>query len=477
VTTWAPGPQGNHDLRFAGAPSRTEVHIVALPLLSVDEMREADARAVANRGQEFLVSAAGTAVAYEAQLLLGGCYGRRVAVVAGPGLNGADGRVAAEWLRRRGARVELFSTSNQPRALRGYDLYIDAAFGLGCSRPYVAPQVDDTTPVLAVDLPSGVDADTGELFGSPPRATVTLALGAFKPAHVTGESVHYVGQRRFAGLGIVDSSRDAVVEDADLFTFVRFKPSDHKWRHAIAILAGSASMTGAAVLSSEGAITGGASMVRLTCRGDEDSLLNVPGLAVEVVRDPSSRPDERVKAIVAGPGLGAEARAWLSERLREVKAPVVLDADGLDSSLIANRSSAAAWVLTPHEGEFARLTGKKLGANRMLAVRELASRLNCVVLLKGPITLIASPSGEIRVVTSGTSSLASAGTGDVLSGLIGAAIARGHEPFEAAALSAHLHGRAGAQLPRYGRASSLPDVLEQLLRATEAPTPRGRASL
>ena len=450
---------------------------MALPLLSVDEMRAADARAVAIRGQESLINAAGTAVAHEAQLLLGGCYGRRVAVVAGPGINGADGRVAAAWLQRRGARVELFSTSNQPGALRGYDLYIDAAFGLGCSRPYVAPKVDGTTPVLAVDLPSGVDADTGELFGRPARATVTLALGAFKPAHVTGESVDYVGRRRFAGLGIVDTSRDAVVEDADLFTFVRFKPSDHKWRHAIAILAGSASMTGAAVLSSAGAIAGGASMVRLTCRGDEDSLLSVPGLAVEVVRDPSSRPDERVQAIVAGPGLGRDARAWLSERLRDVNAPVVLDADGLDFKLVANRSGVAPWVLTPHEGEFERITAKKLGTNRMLAVRELASRLNCVVLLKGPITLVASPSGALRVVTSGTSSLASAGTGDVLSGLIGAAIARGHEPFEAAALSAHLHGRAGAQLSRYGRASSLPEVLEELLRATEIPKPRGGDSL
>ncbi|HUY43865.1 MAG TPA: NAD(P)H-hydrate dehydratase [Acidimicrobiales bacterium] len=450
---------------------------MALPLLSVDEMRTADARAMANLGVDTLVNAAGTAVAHEAQLLLGGCYGRRVAVVAGPGLNGADGRVAAEWLRRRGARVELFSTSNQPGQLHGYDLYIDAAFGLGCSRPYVAPEVDDTTPILAVDLPSGVDADTGELFGSPARATVTLALGAFKPAHFTGESVGYVGRRRFAGLGIVGESRDALVEDIDLRTFVRFESSDHKWRHAMAILAGSAAMTGAATLACEGALAGGASMVRLTCRGDEGSLLSVPGLAVEIVRDPTSHPDERVKVIVAGPGLGHEAGTWLDERLHGVNVPVVLDADGLDAELIAKHRGSVPWVLTPHEGEFERITGKKLGSNRMLAVRELASRTNCVVLLKGPVTLVANPSGEVRVVTSGTSSLASAGTGDVLSGLIGAAVARGHEPFAAAALSAHLHGRAGAQLARYGRASSLPGVLGELLRTTETSTPGRWGSL
>lgn len=446
---------------------------MALPLLSVDEMREADARAVARRGQDSLVNAAGTAVGHEARLLLGGCYGRRVAVVAGPGLNGADGRVAGEWLSRRGALVDVFSTSDQPPALRGYDLYIDAAYGLGCSRPYTAPDVDAATPVLAVDLPSGVDADTGELLGIPARATITLALGAYKPAHVTGESVHYVGQRRFAGLGIVGASRDTIVDDADLADFVRFEANDHKWRHAIAVLAGSGSMTGAAALACAGALAGGASMVRLSCRGDEVSPLHVPGLAVEVVRDPSLRVDQRVKAVVAGPGLGPEAREWLSGRFRGLSVPVVLDADGLDLDLVTDRTSDAPWVLTPHEGEFERLTGAKLGANRLAAVRELAAQTRCVVLLKGPITLIAGPSGQTRVVTSGTSSLASAGTGDVLSGLIGAAIARGHEPLEAAALSAHLHGRAGAQLARYGRASSLPGELERLVRATEEPRPRG----
>ena len=156
-----------------------------IPILSTAAMREADARAVARHGQEALVRRAGTAVALEAQRLLGRCYGSRVAVLVGPGLNGADGRVAAARLAARGCRVDVLAVVDQPSELRDYDLVVDAAYGLGCSRPYVAPRVAQGTPVVAVDLPSGVDADTGSILGEPLRATVTVALGALKPAHLT----------------------------------------------------------------------------------------------------------------------------------------------------------------------------------------------------------------------------------------------------------------------------------------------------
>src|ERR1700691_2962542 len=156
-----------------------------IPLLTASQMREADALAVKARGTDALVAAAGTAVALEAQSMLGSCYGARVAVVAGPGLNGNDGRVAAAWLRSRGAKVDVIETADQPAELRGFALVIDAAFGLGCSRPYRAPNVAGETLVLAVDLPSGVDSDTGALLGQPLTADVTVALGALKPEHVT----------------------------------------------------------------------------------------------------------------------------------------------------------------------------------------------------------------------------------------------------------------------------------------------------
>ena len=424
-------------------------------------MRAQDAQAVAQRGTEALVAAAGTAVALQAKLMLGSCYGSRVAVVVGPGLNGADGRVAARWLRSRGARVDEIEVANQPASLNGYDLVIDAAFGLGCSRAYFAPEVSRGTLVLAVDLPSGVESDSGAVLGSPLQADVTLAIGALKPAHLEGPASALAGELRFAGLDIVQGFRDGVLEDSDLDGLVRVRPDDHKWIHAVQVYAGSTLMPGAAGLVVRGALAGGASMIRLESRGDVTTPLDLP---LEVVRTQEERFDQRCRCVVAGPGLGADAATWLATRLEEVAVPVVLDADGLDRTLVREAPSPELrWVLTPHEGEFARLTGRSLGPNRFAEVRDLARETGAVVLLKGPTTVVAGPDGTLRVVCSGTAALASAGTGDVLAGLIGATIARGHDPLEAAALAAHLHGRAGSRLATYAAASDLPTAVTAVL--------------
>jgi NAD(P)H-hydrate epimerase len=434
-----------------------------IPILSASKMREADALAVQARGTDALVAAAGTAVALEAQSILGSCYGARVAVLVGPGLNGADGRVAAAWLRSRGAKVDVIETTHQPKELRGFNLVVDAAYGLGCSRPYGAPTVSGDTLVLAVDLPSGVDADSSELLGHPMPADVTLALGALKPAHVSGPAAALCGQLRFAGLGIVQHFDDGLVEDRDLDALVQRETSDHKWTHAIQVLAGSSLMPGAADLVVRGAMAAGASMIRLTSRGDVAELIDLPA---EVVRSDDPVVEKRSRCVVAGPGLGIDSMDWLRERLADVSVPVVLDADGLESSLIRNvTESERRWVLTPHEGEFVRLTGEPLPANRLEAVRSLARATDCVVLLKGATTLIADRDGRVRVVRSGTPTLATAGSGDVLSGVIGATIARGHDPLDAAALGAHLHGRAGAALPVYASASDIPAAISDIIAA------------
>jgi hydroxyethylthiazole kinase-like uncharacterized protein yjeF len=426
-------------------------------------MREADALAVKTHGGDALVVAAGTAVALEAQAILGSCYGSRVAVLVGPGLNGADGRVAAAWLRSRGAKVDVIEVATQPEELRGFALVIDAAFGLGCSRPYVAPRVAGETLVLAVDLPSGVDSDNGALLGTPMPADVTMALGALKPAHVTGPASALCGQLRFAGLGIVEKFDDGLVDDGDLATLIHRDVSDHKWTHAIQVLAGSTLMPGAADLVVRGALAAGASMIRLSSRGDIAELVDLPA---EVVRSEDVTIEQRSRCVVAGPGLGADGVDWLRERLVDVSMPVVLDADGLHRSLIdAKSSDESPWVLTPHEGEFARLTGEPLSDDRLEAVRSLARATNCVVLLKGSTTIIADPKGRVRVVRSGTPTLATAGSGDVLSGVIGATIARGHDPLDAAALGAHVHGRAGAALPVYASSSDIPRAIEEIIAA------------
>lgn len=431
------------------------------PLLDTAGMRAADAAAVAAVGSAALVRRAGVAVAQECRGLLGTLYGRRVAVVAGPGLNGADGRVCAGWLARRGARVDVVPVADQPAVLSGYDLVVDAAFGLGCSRPYRAPVVD--APVVAVDLPSGVDADSGDLMGSPARATLTVALGALKPAHVTGPAAAVSGHVVLHRLGIVAAARDGVVEDLDLAGFVSRARDDHKWRHAVVALVGSPLMPGAARLVATGALAGGASMVRLASRAEVTTL----DLPVEVVRVAAGSLDPRARAVVAGPGLGEDAAAWLAPILAHATVPVVLDADALDPRLIAaRRPGGPAWVLTPHEGEFARLTGAPVPSDRLAATRALAASSGCVVLLKGAVTVVAAPDGTTRVVTSGTPALATAGTGDVLAGMIAGALARGHDPLEAAALSAHLHGRAGARLAPYAGASDLARRVAEVLART-----------
>jgi len=432
-----------------------------IPILSLSEMRAADALAVAARGQDALVRDAGTAVALVAQRLLGHCNARRVCVLVGPGLNGADGRVAAGWLTSRGAKVHLLPFDKAPGHLEGYDLVVDAVFGTGASRPYYAPKVSTGTAVLAVDLPSGVDTDTGVLLGEPLRATVTIALGAYKPAHFSGPSAEIVGQLQFAGLGIVNSFNSALTDDKDLDHLIALNVDDHKWAHALQAFVGSTLMPGAAELVLRGALAGGASMIRLVSRGDVATQVRVPP---EVVHVKELTVDPRCKAVVAGPGLGPDAPSWLREGLTSATCPVVLDADALDRDFVDESAPKdGSWVLTPHAGEFERLSGHPVGENRFEDVLDLAKATGCVILLKGPRTVIAHPNGALRVVTSGTTSLATAGSGDILSGLIGATIARGHDSFEAAALAAHLHGRAGATIPPYASASEVATAIRTLV--------------
>jgi NAD(P)H-hydrate epimerase len=432
-----------------------------IPILSIADMRVADAAETKRRGTDALVAAASTAVALEAQAMLGSCYGSRIGVIVGPGLNGADGRGAAAWLKSRGARVDVIEVAEQPAHLEGYRLVIDAAFGLGTSRPYVAPGVSEHTLVLAVDLPSGVEADTGDVLGSPMRADVTLTLGAVKPGLLDGPGAAFVGELHFAGLGIVKEFDDALIEDRDLLRLIIQDVHDHKWSHALQVFAGSTLMPGAADLVVRGALSAGASMIRLSSRGDVASLVDLPP---EVVHAGDESIERRCRCVVAGPGLGDGATKWLAGPLADADVPVVLDADGLDRTLIAQRpAEGPLWVLTPHDGEFQRLTGSPVGSSRFDAVRTLARDTGCVVLLKGPTTVIAEPGGRIRVVRSGTPALATAGSGDVLAGMIGATIARGHAPLDAAALAAHLHGRAGAALAPYAHASQIPDAVTKIL--------------
>ncbi|MGE3619625.1 MAG: NAD(P)H-hydrate dehydratase [Acidimicrobiia bacterium] len=414
---------------------------------------------------EVLVARAGAAVARAAVALMGGAYGRRVVVVAGKGNNGADGRVAADRLRRRGARVAVLEAAAAPERLGPADLVVDAAYGTGFRGTYRAPDPVGV-PVLAVDVPSGVSGLTGEADQGAVRAVRTVTFAALKPGLLLEPGRGRAGAVEVADIGLDVGVVDAgLVEASDVRSWVPPVAADaHKWRAAVLVVAGSPGMTGAAHLAAAAAQRAGAGMVRVASPGAPEGSRPLEAVAVAVPRHGWSgvvlEAAERCGSVVIGPGLGtaeedlAEVRAVLAG----ARVPVVVDGDGLRAlggdpgAVLAGR--AAPTVLTPHDGEHARLAGGPPGPDRMAAARSLAAAAGAVVLLKGPTTVVADPAGQVRFVTAGDRRLATAGTGDVLSGVVGALLARGTAPLEAAAAGAWLHGRAGHHGPGHGLVAS-----------------------
>jgi hydroxyethylthiazole kinase-like uncharacterized protein yjeF len=445
------------------------------PVLTAAEMRAADAAALATVSHETLVDRAGTAAGLAALRLLGGGYGRRVLVVVGKGSNGADGRVAAAFLVRRGARVTLIDAA-APAALSRCDLVIDAAYGTGFHGAYDAPTVPPGVPVLSVDIASGVDADTGAAPGAPFRATETVTFAAYKPGLLQGAGTGCSGDVRVVDIGVaLPPSAAALIEDVDVAAHVPARPrQSHKWSTALGIASGSVGMEGSAILCTRGAMAAGAGMIRLGNPGNPSAAW--PTEAVRVHLDgPRWAEDflaatEKCRAMVIGPGLGTDDTT--QEEIRTVIAraphPLVIDADAITAlgdataarALLAGRDEAT--VLTPHDGEFARVAGAPPGDDRLAAARDLARRVGAVVLLKGPLTAVAAPQGmpDVLLASAGVPALATAGTGDVLSGVIGAFLARGVPAHLAAALGAHVHGRAAARgRPEGLVAGDLPDLI------------------
>ncbi|HZA76066.1 MAG TPA: NAD(P)H-hydrate dehydratase [Acidimicrobiales bacterium] len=443
-----------------------------LPVLTPDEMAAVDA--AAPEPVDVLIGRAGAALARRALAMLGGSYGRRVVVVAGKGNNGNDGREAARLLERRGVNVHVIAAPDAPPTLPDSDLVIDAAYGTGFRGEYVAPDPAGA-PVLAVDIPSGVDGLTGEAAGRPAPAVRTVTFAALKPGLLFHPGRSLAGEVTVADIGLdVSGARAGVVDTGDVARWVPARPPDsHKWRAAVMVAAGSPGMTGAAHLATRAAYRAGAGMVRVAIPGLEAD----PGLPTEAVGigAPAAGWDavvleqlDRMGALVLGPGLGrgAPAVAAIHHLVGMAPVPVVVDGDGLSDlggqvvDILARRSPDASAVLTPHDGEFTRLAGAPPGPDRIAAARGLAADTGAIVLLKGPTTVVAHPDGRVRLSTTGDARLATAGTGDVLSGLIGALLARGADAFDAAAAGAWLHGRAAQAGPAHGLIAS--DVVEAL---------------
>jgi NAD(P)H-hydrate epimerase len=428
------------------------------PIVTPSEMAAIDA--AAPEPVEELIERAGSAVARTAVRMLGGAYGRRVVVVAGKGNNGADGRAAARRLQARGVRTTIVEAADAPVSLPAADLVIDAAYGTGFRGTYVAPaKGDPATPVLAVDIPSGVDGVTGLASGRPQRADRTVTFAAWKPGLLLADGAELAGEVELADIGLDASRARAVrVTDADVRAWLPDpERATHKWNAAAWLIAGSPGMTGAARLAASSAMRSGAGYLRLSTPG-AGAAVDAP---VEAVVTPLAEAGwagdvldglDRFGAVGTGPGLGADETT--ADQVRQLVAgarlATIVDGDGLRAlgaaaaTVVRSRpADAALVVLTPHDGEFEALDGAKPDADRFAAVRGLAEAIGAVVLLKGSTTLIGAPDGSILVADQGDARLATAGSGDVLTGLILGLLASGVAPQRAAAAGAFLHGRAG----------------------------------
>src|SRR6478672_724104 len=420
--------------------------------------------------------------------LLGDAYGSRVLLLVGPGDNGGDALWAGARLAGRGVRVEALLLADRVheaglaalvraggRVTRDLadlgpqpDLIVDGIVGIG-GRPGLRPEAVAAleayadVPVVAVDVPSGVDVDTGRLEGPHVRAALTVTFGTHKVAHLVDPASTASGALHLVDLDldlIGGPAVEALQPDDVRGLLPRPGLDAQKYsRGVVGVRAGSSTYPGAALLAVSGANTGLVGMVRYVG----------PAHVADTVR--TAHPEVvgagRVQAWVVGPGGGDDAATMLAEAGRD-GVPVVVDADALTHL----DEAAADWVLTPHAGELAAMLGAEreaVEAAPLEHARDAARRWGCTVLLKGHHTLVAAPDGRVRVTTTGVPWLATAGAGDVLAGLVGALLAAGREPYDAASVGSWVHGAAATEASAGGPltagrvAVQIPQVVRETL--------------
>ncbi len=481
-------------------------------ILTADEMREVDRRAIEDLGIPSMVLMENAAIGVVDALAETFPEVESVAIFCGPGNNGGDGLAVARHLDARGYRLRTFLVigGSPPRgdaalqleiversglpvervepdsdlvpvlaAGAGFDLIVDALFGTGLTRPLaghfaeLAVGLQSSTPVLAVDLPSGLDGSRGEIPGPCWRADLTVTFAAPKVAHVFTPAAERIGRVVVTDLGIPPALIDEAPGDLHLLIgqelaaclATRAAPA-HKgdFGHAL-LVGGSPGKSGAVILAARAAVRGGAGLV--TVAVPEPLLSTVDGGSLEsmtVALPSASTGDlgsgaaeavlvaaEGKQAVALGPGLGlgVEAVATVRRLAAELALPLVLDADALNAMagrLSELASRAAPTVLTPHPGEMGRLLGvsaSEIQVDRPAAARRAAELSQAVIVLKGHQTLIADPEGGLYVNPTGNPGMATGGSGDVLTGLVTAFLAQGYEALIASQLAVYLHGLAG----------------------------------
>ncbi|WP_420392056.1 NAD(P)H-hydrate dehydratase [Acuticoccus sp.] len=489
-----------------------QIHALYTPraMAEVDKAAEASGTSIAR-----LMERAGFEVANRVAALHP--FGVRVAVLAGPGNNGGDAFVAARVLAERGYKVTVVDAAGEARpgpagdARAGWrgpsvapdaaepllaraDVILDGLLGGGLSRPPAAPldaliaaSNASRAAVLAIDLPSGVDGATGAVPGAAVVANRTLTFEAAKPGHLLAPGRRHAGMLEVVSIGMPAKAFRGVAATAvlnappawDLSTTPLLARARHKYDrgHAV-VVSGPMAATGAARLAAAAALRAGAGLVTVASPSDA-LLVNACHLTTVMVRRADGAEglalllsDARHNAVVLGPGLPPEGASELVLAALASPAQVVLDAgaltafvaraDGLAEAL-RGRGAAREAVLTPHEGEFARsvdlLVPSREGADKLSKVRDAAAALGAVILLKGEDTVIAEPGGRATINANAPPWLATAGTGDVLAGLVGAFLAQGFLPYDAARVAVWLHGELGQ---RAGAALIADDLIDAL---------------
>ena len=475
---------------------------------STDRVRAAEQRVFQTTPEPVLMRRASFGLATHAVRMLGWAVGSRVVLFVGAGNNGGDALWAGYFLRKRGATVHavlLKPEKAHPAGLAAFrraggrvveneravevikqaDLVVDGIVGLsgrGPLRPDAAALVAEVTaPIIAVDLPSGVDPDTGATDGPSVDATVTVTFGARKPVHALSPRC---GTVELVDIGIGRELGEPEIVQLDAgdvgAAWPLPGPADDKYTQGVTgIAAGSAVYPGAAVMATGSAVVGTSGMVRYAGPAADDVRRRWP----EVIATGSLADAGRVQAWVVGPGIGtgSAGRAAVEFALG-AGLPVCVDADGITllaehETLWDARDPDTPMVLTPHDREFARLAeplGITLGADRVAAARAMASKIKAFVLLKGHATIVAAPDGRVLINQARSSWLATAGSGDVLSGLLGSLLASGMDPWLAAGYAAWIHEHAaslaarGAPIP----ATAIIDAIPDAIRATQAASSR-----
>ena len=467
---------------------------------SVETVRTAERALMARLPEGALMQRAAAGLAVACAELLGRVYGSRIVLLVGSGDNGGDALYAGARLARRGAGVAAVLLAPERTHAEGLaafrraggrtvgpgggedavlraDLVVDGIVGIGGTgglRPdaerLAGFAAEARVPVVAVDLPSGVEADSGEVRGAAVRADLTVTFGTHKPALLIDPAREYAGSVRLVDIGLGDVLPEEpgleALQHADVAALlpVPGAESDKYRRGVVGIAAGSARYPGAAVLAVAGALRGGAGAVRYVGPAADAVIARFPEV---LVSDQGPKHAGRVQAWVVGPGAADDAS--VVGEVVSADVPVLIDADGLRlADRDAVRGRTAPTLMTPHAGEAAALLGvarEEVEGARLASARELAARYGATVLLKGSTTLIADAAGgAVRVNSTGTGWLATAGSGDVLSGLAGSLLAAGLSALDAGSVAAYLHGLAG-RLASDGAPVGAHDVAEAVVRA------------